>query len=185
MSAQVHLDGVSVLPAPLNKQKHLPSPSIHVPNETPTLPIDTMSPAALTYADDAKLAIPELDVEEPRQMVDMIRAGLPAERFDVLREALDVSTRELLDLIGLTKSTLSRRRRRGHFDSDESDRILRVARLFTHAVRAMEGRENARRWLKEPARALGGERPLAFADTEPGAREVERLLLRIEHGVFS
>lgn len=149
------------------------------------IPIDAMPPAPLMYADGAEPVLPELEVEEPQQMVDVIREGLPAERFGALRDALGVSTRELLDLIGITKSTLSRRRRRGHFDPDESDRILRVARLFTHAVRALDGRENARKWLREPARALGGERPLAFADTEPGAREVERLLLRLEHGVFS
>jgi len=49
----------------------------------------------------------------------------------------------------------------------------------------MEGEENARQWLTRSARALGGEPPLHFADTEPGAREVERLLGRIGHGVLS
>jgi uncharacterized protein (DUF2384 family) len=27
--------------------------------------------------------------------------------------------------------------------------------------------------------------PLKFTDTEPGAREVERLLTRLDHGVYS
>ena len=34
-------------------------------------------------------------------------------------------------------------------------------------------------------RALGGATPLDFAKTEPGAREVENVLGRLEHGVFS
>ena len=54
-----------------------------------------------------------------------------------------------------------------------------------HAVDVMEGVEGARDWMTSPARALGGETPLAYASVEPGAREVDRLLTRIEHGVFS
>jgi uncharacterized protein (DUF2384 family) len=34
-------------------------------------------------------------------------------------------------------------------------------------------------------KGLGGKTPLEYADTEPGAREVEDLLGRLEHGVFS
>ena len=43
----------------------------------------------------------------------------------------------------------------------------------------------ARKWLKEPAWALGDVAPLAYADTELGSKEVEELLGRIEHGVFT
>ena len=43
----------------------------------------------------------------------------------------------------------------------------------------------ARKWLKDPAWALGDIPPLTYADTELGSKEVEDLLGRIEHGVFS
>ncbi len=39
-------------------------------------------------------------------------------------------------------------------------------------------------WLTTPKRFLGGQTPLAFADTEPGAWEVMQALGRLEHGVF-
>ena len=45
-----------------------------------------------------------------------------------------------------------------------------------------EDLERAREWLKSPQFALGGEIPLEYADTEPGAQIVEDLLGRIEHG---
>ena len=41
-----------------------------------------------------------------------------------------------------------------------------------------------RDWLTRPARAFNGQRPLDFAETEMGAREVEDLIGRIEHGVY-
>ena len=130
-------------------------------------------------------SFPELAAEEPSEIVATVREGLPAERFDVLREMLGVSSGTLAEIVGITPSTLSRRRKRGTFDKDESERILRVARLAARAADVLDGMENARKWLTEPARGLGGEPPLEFADTEPGAREVERLLIRLEHGVYS
>jgi putative toxin-antitoxin system antitoxin component, TIGR02293 family len=130
-------------------------------------------------------SFPELAAEEPSDIVATVREGLPTERFDVLREMLDVSSGTLAEVVGITQSTLSRRRKRGTFDKDESERILRVARLVARAMDVLDGLENARKWLTEPARGLGGERPLSFADTEPGAREVERLLIRLERGVYS
>jgi putative toxin-antitoxin system antitoxin component (TIGR02293 family) len=110
---------------------------------------------------------------------------VPADRFEALRTFLDIPAKDLSEVVGIPSSTLSRRRKRGSFDKDESERLLRLARIAVRAVDVMESADTARQWLTEPARALGGEPPLHFADTEPGAREVERLLGRMEHGVFS
>jgi uncharacterized protein (DUF2384 family) len=49
----------------------------------------------------------------------------------------------------------------------------------------LEDPEAVRRWMSQPKRALGGITPLRCCDTDVGAREVEALLGRIEHGVFS
>jgi putative toxin-antitoxin system antitoxin component (TIGR02293 family) len=136
-------------------------------------------------SDAATSDFPELGAEEPTGLVSAVREGIPAARFDALKELLGVSTERLTDVVGISPSTLSRRRKRGRFDKDESERILRIARIALRAVGVLGGPENARKWLTEPARALGGEKPLKFADTEPGAREVERLLIRLEHGVYS
>jgi len=136
-------------------------------------------------AEPLAATFPELSAEDPADLVAAVRKGIPADRFDALRDLLDVSTAELAEVVNITPSTLSRRRNRGVFDADESERILRLAHIVLRAVEALDGRENARKWLVEPSRALGGEAPLHFADTEPGAREVERLLLRLEYGVYS
>jgi uncharacterized protein (DUF2384 family) len=43
----------------------------------------------------------------------------------------------------------------------------------------------AKGWMKTPNKSLAGQTPLEYRDTEPGARDVEDLLGRIGHGVFS
>lgn len=65
-----------------------------------------------------------------------------------------------------------------------SDRAYRLANLLAHA-RGLFGTEDALRWLKAPQRGLGGRVPLELAVTEVGSREVETLLGRIAHGVYS
>jgi len=144
-----------------------------------------MSATILSAGSEAAEDFPELRAEKPTGLVSAVREGIPAGRFDALKELLGVSTGRLADVVGISPSTLSRRRNRGHFNKNESERILRVAHIALRAVNVLGSPENARKWLTEPARALGGEKPLEFADTEPGSREVERLLIRLEHGVYS
>ncbi len=118
-------------------------------------------------------------------LVDRIRAGLPVSEFDTLRGLLQIPAEELSGYLNLSRSTLMRRRRSGRLAPDESDRVIRYARLFGMAADVLGGHDEARAWLRQPARALGGTVPLDFAQTEAGAREVENILGRIESGVYA
>lgn len=116
-----------------------------------------------------------------------VKAGLPLAEFDALRELLGLTVEGLADKIGISTATLSRRRQSGRpLDAGHSDRLVRFARLFRLATELHDGDEEAARdWLRKPARALDGETPLDHADTEAGAREVENLIGRLEHGVYT
>jgi putative toxin-antitoxin system antitoxin component (TIGR02293 family) len=67
----------------------------------------------------------------------------------------------------------------------ESDRAFRLARILAHAVEVFESIERARDWLKSENRALDGQPPFELLDTDAGAQEVDDVLGRIEHGIFS
>jgi len=116
-----------------------------------------------------------------------IKTGLPIEEFDTLRELLGLTVDALARKVGISIATLSRRRRSdAALDAEHSDRIMRFARLYRQALDLHDGNEAAaRNWLTRPARALDGQTPLDFADTEAGAREVENLIGRLEHGVYT
>jgi len=59
-------------------------------------------------------------------------------------------------------------------------------KLMQLATVLMEGNsKEAERWLNSPARSLGGVTPLNHAKNEQGMRDVEQLIGRLEHGVFS
>ena len=124
--------------------------------------------------------------ENPAGMVDRILQGLPVGEFDALRELLGLSVEVMAAKIGVSVATLSRRRAKQQpLDRDHSDRLMRYARLYWQAVDYFEGdTATARAWLARPARGLAGRTPLEFAETEMGAREVEDLIGRLEHGVY-
>lgn len=119
------------------------------------------------------------------ETVERIRSGLPMVEFSVLQDLLGLSAEALAQHLAISRSTLVRRRKSGRLDMQESDRLLRYARLYARAQAVLQDEAAARDWLKQPARALDFVTPLTFAETEAGAREVEALLGRIEYGVFS
>jgi putative toxin-antitoxin system antitoxin component (TIGR02293 family) len=123
---------------------------------------------------------------ESRGLVKLVEKGLPFSALVRLQRNVDIPLRELADLARIPPRTLDRRRARGRLEPEESDRVVRLSRVFGAALRLFEGEEEAARaWLRRRHPALGGERPLDLVRTEVGAREVERLIGRLEHGVFS
>ncbi len=62
--------------------------------------------------------------------------------------------------------------------------MYRLGRLFKIALNLFKDEEAVRRWFAAPKEIFGGVLPLDYADTEPGAQEVEKELRRIAHGVF-
>lgn len=126
-----------------------------------------------------------LVMDAPATVIRQIRKGLPMAEFRALAEWLAVSDDELAPLLGISRATFHRRRKVGHLESPESEKLVRFARLLSRATEVFENEDTAREWLKEPAVSFGGESPLSFADTEIGAREVDYLLGRLEYGVFS
>lgn len=124
--------------------------------------------------------------ENGSNLLERILAGLPVGEFDALRELLGLTVEVMAAKIGISTATLSRRRAKNEpLDRDHSDRLMRYARLFWQAVAYFDGdTETARAWLARPARGLNGHSPLEYAETELGAREVEDLIGRLEHGVY-
>jgi putative toxin-antitoxin system antitoxin component (TIGR02293 family) len=121
----------------------------------------------------------------PFKVVQVIQNGLAMKELEDLQTSIGLPMEKLFPLLGISKATHHRRKASGKLDAGESDRVVRFARLMGKAIAVMESEENARQWLNSPQVGLGGAVPLAFAATEVGAREVEDLLGRIEHGVYS
>lgn len=125
----------------------------------------------------------------PRSAQDwhaLIRRGLPVAAMDAFKEQAMLSDADLAQLIGVSEKTLSRARAGdATLDPIASDRLYRAVRLVALAAEVLEAPEAALRWLKRAQIGLGGAMPMELMTTDAGSAEVEKLLLRIEHGVYS
>ena len=108
-------------------------------------------------------------------------------RTDLVNKLIDLgySEEEISELV-VPKRTLARRRADNELLTvEETDKALRLSRIARQAARVFGDATNAHRWLRKPKRALNGETPVAFLASEEGARKVEEMLHRIDHGIFA
>ncbi len=147
--------------------------------------VEEMEGYKMDFPDGAVASNSILRSPETAYMVGKVREGLPFDEFHALQDMLGLTEERMGVLLGMSRATLHRRKKLAHLDRSESDRLVRYARVLTKAAELFESREDAARWLSTPALAFGQETPLDYADTEIGAREVEALIGRLEHGVFS
>ncbi len=132
-----------------------------------------------------KNAFNDLKTQNTTQLISKIKKGLPLKLFEQLCRNLGVPEKELCRVVKIPASTLARRKKSGQLSFEESERVFRIGSLYEKALEVFKKPELSRKWFKEPAWALGDVTPLEYSDTELGAKEVEDLLGRIEHGVFS
>jgi putative toxin-antitoxin system antitoxin component (TIGR02293 family) len=121
----------------------------------------------------------------PTELIQKIQKGLRFSELKTLQDTLDLPFEKLAAKLCISRSTLQRRKVAGRLTPDESDKVLRFARLLEHATGVFGDVDKARAWLKHPQYGLGGAVPLDYAETEIGAREVDDLLGRIDYGVYS
>jgi putative toxin-antitoxin system antitoxin component (TIGR02293 family) len=114
--------------------------------------------------------------------ITQIEAGYPFEEFERLSETLGVTQQQLAGVLGISRSTLSRRRG-DQLNPAESNRLYQIKQLLNLAERAIGEPEDARRWLRTPNPQLGHV-PLELAATAPGLDAVTRYLEQIADGVY-
>jgi putative toxin-antitoxin system antitoxin component (TIGR02293 family) len=124
----------------------------------------------------------DIATSEGRAAIEATRRGLPVSAVDALIETGRLTLAEV-DRIVLPRKTLAHRRALGALTPDQSDRLIRVARVIGASEETFGSAEKARRWLRRPTTALDGDAPLDWLDTSEGCRQVERLLAMIDHGL--
>lgn len=147
-----------------------------------------MSPRAVAEKLGGKRVLksePASDLE----LAELVREGLPAAALEYFARELGrwqaVTAMALYRLVGSPRTLQRKLAEHGTLSRDESDRLARVARVVARAEEALGEPERAHHWLGRPNRAMAGETPISLLDSDAGARLVERVLGRIEHGVFS
>ena len=129
-----------------------------------------------------------------QEMLGVRRLRSDQDLVRLVEERLDIGVLEELRRSGLTddevyslilpRRTLTHRRaRREALSREESDRVVRIARIAALAEHVFGDPERSWPWLRRVKRQFEGRTPLQLAATEAGARLVEELLYRIDEGM--
>jgi putative toxin-antitoxin system antitoxin component (TIGR02293 family) len=118
-----------------------------------------------------------------QQMLDIVERQLPTSAINRL-VALGITRPEIDSLVIPLRTLQHRRSRREKLTVEESDRVLRVARLLSQAKSVYGSRERALAWLRRPHPRLRRRTPLETLKTDTGSRLVEELLVQIDEGMF-
>jgi putative toxin-antitoxin system antitoxin component (TIGR02293 family) len=135
------------------------------------------TPLALGSGGHGYVALLGLMTFELPELLRSIEGGLPYRVFDAFVEQTGFPAERVAEFADIPRRTLHDRRDEGRFTRDESDRLVRAARIFGGAVALFGGdRATASAWLMSGQPALGGSIPIELARTDLGAREVEAAL---------
>lgn len=112
-----------------------------------------------------------------------VTRGLPSAAYTTLTDNLHINP----SYVG-SESTIRRRLQSGErFSTDESERMVRLARVHALAVELFGSEAAAEAWLRRPAKFVPDAEPVSpyeLATRDVGARMVEALMLRAAHGIF-
>lgn len=114
----------------------------------------------------------------------IIRQGIPWNAGKHIKQILGLKDDQFAYFLGMSVRTMMRRKSGRRMSPVESDRLFRLAKIYTFAVEVFEDGDMAIKWLNREQVGLGGRRPLEMIQTEAGEKEVENLLGRIEYGVL-
>ena len=118
------------------------------------------------------------------ELAQIEEKGLPTKLLSRLREK-GLTFTEVSELVIAPRTLKHRKARKEALSRQETERLVRVARILALAESIFGNRQKALIWLRTPDDELNGKTPMRMLQTESGARLVEQLLWGIDEGVYS
>jgi putative toxin-antitoxin system antitoxin component (TIGR02293 family) len=119
---------------------------------------------------------------------EVLEQGIPSSAFNFLLTRVKLlAPADVRQAVGMSVRTVQRRNQTPQkpLSPEQSGRAWKFAELLARATEVLGSQEAAEEWLNAPAIGLDQRRPLELLSTAVGAEMVERLLGRIEYGVYT
>ncbi|WP_461117698.1 antitoxin Xre/MbcA/ParS toxin-binding domain-containing protein [Spirosoma jeollabukense] len=138
---------------------------------------------ALPFIAPNPALLPRLLTEQ--EIISRSRQGVLRAEADRVAALVGLTDKELAVALGLSASYLHRLKLDQRISQDASERLLLLENLLLHALDTFEERsKTVLSWLRSPLRELDYQPPLQALDTVTGYTLVDRVLGRIDYGIF-
>ncbi|GFD91052.1 hypothetical protein KUL152_32780 [Tenacibaculum sp. KUL152] len=120
-----------------------------------------------------------------RLLQKAIARGLSYAAYLRVARYAEMTNAEMVELLGISVSTLSRRANAAKLSVSESEKVVRLIQMINAGITLFEGSKGkALSWLKSPCCGLNGIKPITMISTYGGTSEVLALIGRLEYGVY-
>lgn len=118
--------------------------------------------------------------------IEVVRRGVPTATIRRVARSLGWTMAVLASTIDIPLRTLHRKQSAaGRLPKADSERLVRLVRVFARAQEVLGTSKRAAAWLEGPVLGLGGRAPRSLLDTDAGGELALLELGRLEHGIFS
>jgi putative toxin-antitoxin system antitoxin component (TIGR02293 family) len=180
------------------KEKRLSSPS-SVKKPAEDVPAQTVAEPTIEYFQTKRatgkgltnfLILNEAAKKPESQMtsfekIGMIKEGISKTDLENLKEKADLDYNQLAKVLSVARATLINKKGKEKFDMVLSEKIVSVADIYSYGYEVFEDESRFNNWIFRSNRALGGQSPYDFLDSQYGREEVRNLIGRIDYGVYS
>ena len=117
-------------------------------------------------------------------LAQLVERGLSTNAVAHLR-SLGLTFSEVSEFV-IPPRTLKHRKARGEsLSQEETERVVRAARILALAGQVFHNRDKALKWLRTTDERIKGRTPLSLLPTEAGGRVVENMLWQLDEGVYT
>ncbi len=124
------------------------------------------------------------EARSDEKIVRLVEGGLPLRVISRLLER-GLTRNEVFHIIIPLRTWKHRKSRHQALSKEESERVVRAARILARAQAVLGDQESALDWLRTSRRRFEGRSPLQMLSTESGGRLVEQMLIQIDEGMFA
>lgn len=167
---------------------HPNSPPIMMPEPTgtgsappPTAPADLEA-----HATDILGRLLGKRITKPMDLIRLVREGIDPTLIDGLVKRSEGILEPRDAGFVIARRTLSHRKSEGKpLSQEESERLIRLAKVAARAAAVFWDREKAHSWLRKPIKAFEGESALGLIQYEEGLVIAQDYLNRLDSGSFA
>lgn len=117
--------------------------------------------------------------------LETVEAGVPVPTLTDFVAASGMQFKDIYEVVIPARTLKHRKARKEPLTPDESDKLVRLVRVYDQAVRVFGDEEKALYWLSEAKRRFDGRTPIQMLRTDLGGRMVEEMLGQIYYGMFA
>jgi putative toxin-antitoxin system antitoxin component (TIGR02293 family) len=117
--------------------------------------------------------------------LNYIKAGVQKKVLTKTMAATGFSLEDMAGILHTTDRTLRRYSEKTKLNTEQSERLIELAKLYNYGEAVFGGLDNFKLWMESNILALNNAKPKSFLDTSLGIQLITNCITRLEYGVYS